>query len=193
MTNVNTESRKTPSAETARLLESVEAGIGFVPNIARELAESTPALAAFVDLNGAYGASSFTDAEREVIALATSVENECGYCVAAHSTFAESQGVDCAIVDSIRDERPVADQRLETLRTFTLSLIRKRGAVAQSEIEEFLSAGFDAAQILEVILGISVKTFTNFTSRCLEIPLDEAFGEHAWTPGDRAGRAERAA
>ena len=193
MKNVTTESRKNQSTETARLLESVEAGIGFVPNIASELAESTPALAAFVELNGAYSASSLSDTEREVIALATSVENECGYCVAAHSTFAESLGIDCAIVDSIRDERPVTDRRLETLRTFTLSLIRKRGAVTQSEVEEFLSVGFDRAQILEVILGISVKTFTNFTSRCLEIPLDEAFGKHEWTRGDRGERAEHAA
>jgi AhpD family alkylhydroperoxidase len=43
-------------------------------------------------------AGTLTGAEREIIALAVSIENNCDYCMAAHSTFALMQNAAEAVV-----------------------------------------------------------------------------------------------
>lgn len=90
------------TAETARspadkLLFAVEDMLGFVPNVFATLAESEPALRAFIQLNTQFSESGFNATERELIQTVVSVENQCSYCVAGHTTFASMQGVDASI------------------------------------------------------------------------------------------------
>ena len=64
----------------------------------------------------------------------------------------------------------------------TLSILEKKGALGPSEIRPFLNAGFQPAQILELLIGIAGKTMTNFASKTARIPLDDAFAAQAWSP-----------
>jgi uncharacterized peroxidase-related enzyme len=162
------------------ILRDTEKALGFVPNLFGVLAESPAALTAFATLNAQFTKSSFNPTERELIELTVSAENQCGYCVAGHSAFAAMQGVDEGIVRALRDGKPILDRRLETLRRFTLALVRKRGMVSETEIEQFLDAGYTQRQVLEVILGICVKVMSNLTNNAIGIPLDEAFAPYAW-------------
>lgn len=172
----------TRSAEpgASDLLNNVEGQLGFIPNVFGVLANSTPALAAFIDLNGRFGASSFSDIERETIQIAASVERASEYCVAGHTRFALDQQVDEAIVGSLRSVEPVADDKIDALARFTRALVSRGGLVGSDELERFTAAGYTSAQALEVILGICVKTMSNLASNALQIPLDEAFASHAW-------------
>jgi alkylhydroperoxidase family enzyme len=61
-------------------------------------------------------------------------------------------------------------------------LIQNRGHIEQSEVDRFLDAGFTQAQFIEVILGIALKTFSNYVSIALNIPLDAEFEKYAWQP-----------
>jgi uncharacterized peroxidase-related enzyme len=164
----------------ASILRDTQKAFGFVPNLFGVLAESPPTLTAFAALNAQFARSSFSPTERELIELTVSTENRCGYCVAGHSALAAMQGVDEGIVRALRDGKPILDRRLETLRRFTLALVRKRGMVSETEIEQFLDAGYTQRQLLEVILGIGVKVMSNLTNNAIGIPLDEAFAPYAW-------------
>lgn len=167
------------------VLTAVADMIGFVPNVFAVIAESSPALKAFVALNSEFSESSFDPTSREIIQTAASVENACTYCVAGHTAFAEAQNVSGDILEAIRNNQPIADSKLEALNQFTRLVVRSRGNIPESDVERFLDAGYNHAQVLEVILGICVKTFSNLANNVIGIPLDDAFVEHEWKPSEQ--------
>lgn len=84
---------------------------------------------------------------------------------------------------AIREERPVPEPRLATLSTFARQLVERRGRLDEDEVGRFLDAGFDAAQVLEVVAALAMKTLSNYTNHLTETPpLDLAFRETAWAP-----------
>ena len=170
--------------ESAQLLGAVENMVGFVPNIFGVIAESTPGLHGFVELNNQFSRSTFDATEREIIQTAVSVENQCNYCVAGHTAFAHMQNVPADVIAAIRNNLPIKDQRLEALNQFTRTLVRSKGMIPSQAQEDFLAAGYSLAQILEVILGICVKTFSNLTNNTIGIPLDDEFSPYEWQPID---------
>ena len=175
------------SPETAHppaddLLASIRTTLGFVPNVVGATAESTPALQAFMELNDRFAESSFDATGRELIQIAASVENQCGYCVAGHTAFAQMQSVPSEVIDAVRNNRPIDDHKLEALNRFTRAVMRERGMIREQDLKRFLDAGYSRAQVLEVILGVCVKTFSNLANNVIGIPLDDAFVDHAWPP-----------
>ena len=63
-------------------------------------------------------------------------------------------------------------------------MVRSRGHIPESDVEKFLDAGYTHVQVLEVILGICVKTFSNLANNVIGIPLDEEFAEYEWKPNE---------
>ncbi len=166
--------------EAARpILSEAEKRYGFVPNLLGILAEAPAALEGYVTLAGIFEKTSLSAAERQVVLLAASTENGCDYCMAAHSMLAAQAGVPQEAVAAIRAGREVSDARLEALRKFTARAVAERGRITESDIEAFLAAGFTRQQVLEVILGIAVKTLSNYTNHIAKTPIDSAFAAGA--------------
>jgi uncharacterized peroxidase-related enzyme len=167
--------------ETAKpILEQLQQGFGFVPNLAATMAGSPAVLEAYVGLVGSFGRSSFGPIERELIAMTTSFENSCNYCMAAHSTFAKAQGASEADLEAIRAGKPPDDLLLAALVHFTRQLVHKQGQVSDADIQDFLRAGFTEAQILEVLIGISQSNMANLIYRLTGASLDEGFQAQKW-------------
>lgn len=182
MTVFKIHSPETANPPSDEMLAGIRDTLGFVPNVFGTIAESAPALRAFTDLNGRFAESSFDATSRELIQIAASAENQCAYCVAGHTAFADMRNVPRDVIDAARGNRPMADPKLEALNRFTRAVARERGMIAESELHRFLDAGYSPAQAIEVILGICVKTFSNLASNVIGIPLDDAFADHSWTP-----------
>lgn len=180
MTTFKVHTAETAQAPADNLLAATESTIGFVPNLFGVIAESPTALRAFVQLNNLFAETNFNATSREIIQIAVSVENVCNYCVAGHSAFADMQSVPEAVVQAIRNNQPVEDNKLEALNQFTRQVVRNKGYVSDETVQEFLDAGYTQAQVLEVILGICIKTFSNLVNNIIGIPLDEQFAQHAW-------------
>ena len=179
MTTFNVHTKQTASPEAAQLLAAAEKAYGFVPNLLATFAESPATLKGYVTLGEIFGESSFSPTEQQTVLLAASRYNECHYCLAAHSTIAKMQNVATNVVDAIRDERPIADARLESLRQFTEAVIDKRGWLSEDEVDTFIAAGFTKAQAFEVILGAALKTISNYINHIAETPIDDAFAANA--------------
>jgi AhpD family alkylhydroperoxidase len=161
-------------------LAAASKAYGFLPNLLAVMAGAPALLKAYRTLVALFDETSFTPSERQVVLLATSSENVCEYCVAAHSVIAQMQKVPAEVVQAIRDGRPLADRRLEALRRLTVAIVRSRGWPAATELEAFLNAGYTSAQVLEVVLGVGVKTLSNYTNHLADTPLDSAFAKAAW-------------
>lgn len=168
--------------KNAEKLSELKADINFIPNVFLAIAASENGLASFIELNNQFSNTSFSDTEKQIILLATSTENQCGYCVAGHTTFSKWQEVPIEHIFAMRNYLPLQDKKLDVLNQFTRTLVRERGQLPESLIKAFFAAGYTQQNAIEIILGISLKTFSNLTSILMKIPLDAAFSENAWSP-----------
>lgn len=89
--------------------------------------------------------------------------------------------VDDAITESLRDETPLEDPKLEALRSMTLTIVRNRGHVSQEDLDAFYAAGYGERQVLEIILGLSQKVISNYTNHIANTPVDAPFQKFAWS------------
>lgn len=154
---------------------------GFLPNLLAVMAEAPALVKAYVTLSRIFDETSLSAAERQTVLLAASRANGCEYCVAAHSVIAEMQKVPSAVVDAIRNGRPIADPKLEVLRRFTAAVVTSRGLPSEADTAAFLQAGYGKQQVLEVVLGVGMKTLSNYTNHIADTPLDQAFERAAWS------------
>lgn len=165
------------------MLEQFQAQAGFLPNIVATMAESPAMLEAFTTLRRLYGGTSFSGVEREVIELAAQFENACTYCMAAHSTFAAMQGTPEAVIDALRAGRlPTDHPRLAALSAFARRVIQTRGSVTADDVRALQEAGFGAAQVLDVLVGIAMANLASQMHHISQCPVDDAFAARAWTP-----------
>jgi uncharacterized peroxidase-related enzyme len=165
-----------PAAST---LKKTQEGYGFLPNLYTYFAHAPGLLQGYLSLSKLLAEGTLNATERNVVMLAASRENECLYCVAVHSTIADMQKDDSAITDAIRSGAPIADAKLEALRRLTQALVRDHKN-SDAEVEAFLNAGYEAHQVLEVVLGVGMKTLSNITNHLVQTPLDTAFQARKW-------------
>lgn len=156
------------------LLEKAEEEFGMVPNLLKEFSESPAALEGYMTLSKLLGDTAFTPVEQQLLILAISVENECHYCVAAHSMALRQQlQADDAIIDAVRNGDQLPDEKLNTLVTYVQTVVSERGFVSDETIQEFLNAGYTKRHVLEVNLAIAMKTLSNYTNHMAATPVDE--------------------
>lgn len=163
-------------------ISGVEKKMGFVPSLYGVFAENPTVLNAYTQLSDELAKSGLTPLEQQVVTITASVENHCHFCVAAHTTISEAQGLDLDVIGAVRGDRPIEDTKLEALRLFTKKLVLDRGFVSDADVDAFLDAGYDRAAVLAVILGVALKTISNYTNHVAETPVNEAFQKHAWSP-----------
>eukprot|EP01037_Dinobryon_pediforme_P018127 gene18127-18373_t len=174
----------TATPESAALLDQIQKGWGFVPNLHRVLAESPAALEAYGALWGIAERTGFTAIERNVAYLAIIYENACTYCMAGHTNLSKMAKVDDAVIAAMREGRPLVDTRLEALRTFAALVTRNRGVVTPAEVEAFKAAGYDNRAILDVLVLAATKLISNYTNHLAETPNDAFMKGAEWTaPG----------
>jgi alkylhydroperoxidase family enzyme len=52
----------------------------------------------------------------------------------------------------------------KVLRDFTRTTVEEKGWVKKDKIQKFLDAGYTKAQVFEVLMGIALKTLTNYSN-----------------------------
>jgi uncharacterized peroxidase-related enzyme len=174
-------SKIAPAPASQGVLDVVAERVGFVPNLFSTMAQQPGVVEAFVALDGAFSESSLSPVERQTIQLAASVENEGRYCVAGHTLFGRSIGMPDQAIDAIRTGGDVEDERLSALHSFVQQLIRSRGHVTAEETGALMQCGFSRTQMMEIIMGVTVKTFTNYVDSVMHLTLDEKFESAAWS------------
>lgn len=169
--------------EQARpLLNGAIAKLGFLPNLYAHLAEAPAALEAYFGLSAQFDKTSLSAEERQVVLLAASVENGCEFCVAAHTMMArEMVKVPLETVDALRAAQALPQPRLDALATFTRALVRDRGWASDAASGAFFAAGFTRQQAIEVVLGVAMKTLSNYANHLTDTKTNPELSAHAWT------------
>jgi len=157
------------------ILKELNERIGFLPNMLAIMAESPAALKGWVDLSRNYESASLSAAERKIIELTTSHLNACAYCIAAGTTVGEHEGVPRGLLEDLRNDRRLKDEKLEQLRQFTKAVMRRLGRPDKPDIDAFLRAGYTNAHVLEVVLGVTLSIMSNYVNHIIQPPLDKPF------------------
>lgn len=162
------------------LLENSLKTAGMIPSLHAIMAESPVVLEGYKKLHELVMQSSFDNDEKTVLWQTINVEHGCHYCAPAHTGIAKMMKVSDDITNALRDETPLPNDKLEALRSFVLAVVRKRGEVSKDELQAFYNAGYSQRQVLEVILGVSQKTMSNYINHIAETPVDEPFKKFEW-------------
>lgn len=175
-------------APSQPLLENSVKAFGRLPSLHAVMATSPGLLEGYQTLHRlAIDATAFDPTERTVVWQTVNVRHQCHYCVPAHTAIAKMEKIDGAVVEALRNETPLADPKLEALRTFTLAVVDSRGRPSQSAIAAFEAAGYGERAILDIVLIVAQKVMSNYTNSLFETPTDAAFEAYAWSPtGSRA-------
>lgn len=172
---------ETAPAASRDMLKGVQGKFGFIPNLTGVFANAPALLEGYLALAGIFDKTSLSPTERQVVLLAVSFENGCDYCMAAHTAIAGMQKVDQGVIKALRENSPIADAKLEALRRFAAEITQTRGFPSPEAVAGFTKAGYTSAQALEVVLGVGVKTLSNYTNHLSHTPLDPAFQTAAWS------------
>lgn len=175
---------ETAEAGVRETLEKTKQQMGMIPNMYTRMGISPGALDTYLSGYARFRkGSGFTPAEQEVVFLAVSLENECGYCVAAHSVVADGPSkLARPVTDALRAGTEIPDPRLRGLAAFTRTMVAKRGRPSPEDVAAFAAAGFGERHVLEIVLAIAVKTISNYVNHLFDTPVDAAFAGRVWTP-----------
>ena len=109
--------------------------------------------------------------------LTASLENECGYCIAAHSTIAKSRflKVPADTVSAIRNGFPTGNAKTDALVSLVRELVSQRGHAKPKPLRVFSLPATPKPQVMELLLGVALKTISNYLDHINPAPLDAAF------------------
>jgi uncharacterized peroxidase-related enzyme len=144
------------------LLEGVKKQLGVVPNMFRLIANSPAALRGYVGLSDALNKGTLPAATRERIALAVAEVNGCSYCLSAHAYLGKNLAkLDDAEISANRHGTS-NDPKADAAVRFAVELVRERGHVGEDGVRAVKAAGYDDAQVIEIVLHVALNTWTNF-------------------------------
>lgn len=151
-----------PSNATGKAKEIFDGPLkGKHLNIFKGMANSPAGLQAYLGMAGALGEGELSAQEREVIALVTAQQNDCEYCLAAHTYMGKGAGLtEAQTIAARRGE--LDDPKLGALATFTKSLLEKKGFADESDLKAFKDAGYDDGHVVETIATVALNFYTNF-------------------------------
>lgn len=180
MSELKQHSRDSAPEASKPFFDATEEKFGFTPNLIEVLAESPQATEAYLTLNGLLENSSLDPVEQQVVLLSVSFENGCDYCMAAHTVVAGMTDAPEEVVEALRAGDSLPDPKLDALSSFTRKVVRERGWVGDEAIRDLLEAGYSRATVLDVVLGVAMKTLSNYTNHMAGTELDEPFRDAAW-------------
>jgi alkylhydroperoxidase family enzyme len=180
--------KETAPADSLPLIEGSIKTYGFFPKMHQILAEAPLTYEMYnTALDGLSTRSTLSPVEQELVMLTASYENRGNYSMAGHTMRAKRKDVPADVITALRDGLPLADAKLETLRTFVRSVLEKRGHIGDGELLKFLDAGYTKRQALEVLTGLAAKLISDFTNALAHTDLDDAVKPLSWThPGERS-------
>ncbi|HEX2875639.1 MAG TPA: carboxymuconolactone decarboxylase family protein [Polyangiaceae bacterium] len=154
------------------LLEAVKKQLGSAPNLFRIVANSPAGLEGYLGLNGALGKGQLDVRTRNRIALTVADANACTYCLSAHTYL----GKNIAKLDEaemVNNQRGASsDPKANVAVAFASKLVKQRGHVTEVDVQAVRNAGYNDAQLVEIILHVALNTLTNYVNSALATDVD---------------------
>ena len=164
------------SANNQAIFDNLKKGLGFVPNLYAYFAKNETALGDYLALQNRK--STLRPKEREVINLVTSQINGCRYCQSAHTALGKMHGFTDEQILEIRKGSASFDSKLDALAKFTSSAVENRGRATEESKEVFFAAGYNEANMIDVIIVVGDKIISNYLHNLTGFEIDFPLAEN---------------
>ena len=144
--------------------------VGFVPNIYALMAYSETALDSYLKFENA--PTTLSKKETELVKLVVSQENDCQYCLSAHTMFGTMNGFTKEQMLEIRSGSALFNDKLHALATITKQIAAHKGKATDAAIENFFNAGFSKGTLIELVQLVAVMVVTNYLHNLTGVPID---------------------
>lgn len=159
------------NAEQKNLLDAIQAKLGMVPNFLRVFANSPAALKALLGLYGVASEGSLSPQTRERIAVTLAQQNECEYCLSAHTAIGRKAGLTGNEMSANRAGSS-EDAKAAVAVKLARSLSEHKGEVTTAELIEARNAGYSDADIVEIITHVGMNILTNIIGKASQVEID---------------------
>lgn len=157
---------------TKPLLAAVQQQLGVVPNLMKLVGHSPAALEGYLALNGALNKGKLDGALRERIALAIAEYNGCDYCLSAHTYLGlHVAKLSEADIAAARDHQS-SDAKTAAALRFAFRVAADRGRVSDADLAALKAAGFDEAEVIEIVLVVALNVLTNYVNNVAQTTID---------------------
>lgn len=142
------------AADIRERIVAVQEKSGFIPNVFMVLARRPDEFRAFFAYHDALMEKdgNLTQAEREMIVVATSAANQCQYCVIAHGAILRIRSKDAHIADQVAvnyRNAPIT-ARQKAMLNFALDVARGAHTVDDERIRALKEHGFDDEDVWDI-------------------------------------------
>ncbi len=163
------------SANNQQVFDTLQKGLGFVPNLYAYFAKSETALADYLAFQNRK--STLRAKEREAINLVVSQVNGCRYCQSAHSVLGKMNGFTDEQIFELRKGSAGFDAKLDALVKLAKSITVNRGHTDEALAEAFFEAGYTEANLVDVIIVIGDKIISNYIHNITGFEIDFPLAE----------------
>ncbi len=170
MVNFTVPRRDEVSENNQAIFDNLNSKLGFVPNLYAYYAKNDTALADYLTLQNRK--TSLSGKEKEIVNLVTSQINGCDYCKAAHTAIGKMNGFTDEQILEIRGGRVSFDNKFDALAQFTAAVVQNRGRASEAATEQLLAAGYNEANLIDIVLLIGDKVVSNYIHNITQIPVD---------------------
>ena len=162
---------RTPAASLP-LLVAVQKQLGVTPNLMKLVGNSPAALEGYLGMSGALAKGSLPAPTRERIALAVAQINGCGYCLSAHSYMGKNLAKLSDAEIAANRHGGSLDPKADAAVRFAAKVVRERGHVSDADVQAVRMAGYDDAQIVEIVQHVALNTWTNYINEVARTEID---------------------
>jgi uncharacterized peroxidase-related enzyme len=163
--------RTATSGPARALLDAVQSTLGTTPNLMKTLAAAPAALKGYLDLNETLAAGILDRRFREQIALTVAQANLCDYCLAAHHALGALAGLPPDEMTRNRGGRS-SEPRREAGLQFAKAVVTERGQVSDTALAAVRAAGFEDAEIVEIVANVALNVFSNYINHVAQTVVD---------------------
>ena len=157
-------------ADIRQRVEAVQEKSGFIPNVFLVLAHRPEEFRAFFAYHDALmdKPGNLTQAEREMIVVATSNVNQCQYCVVAHGAILRIRAEDPLIADQVAINYRKADiaDRQKAMIDFAMKVSQSAQLVGDADIETLKTHGFDEEDAWDIA---AIAAFFGMSNRLANV------------------------
>ena len=171
MSRLNTIDPSTATGKAKDLLGAVKSKLGIVPNMTRVMANSPAVLESYLGFSGALAGGLLDAQTREKIALLTSQENRCDYCLSAHTAIGKMVGLSSQQILESRKGNGSTPRATAAL-VFAKRVLETHGQIDESDLKTVRDSGFSDGEVAEIIAHVALNVFTNYFNIATDVAID---------------------
>ena len=170
-TPIKTLNPETTTGKSKELFNDVQNKLGFIPNLIKVFGNSPATLQTYLSLGELTASGNFSNKFREQLALVIAEENNCNYCLSAHTAIGKMNGLTEVQIKNNR-QAIANNEKTRAGLMFAKLITKQRGQISHEELTTIKNAGYTDEDILEIILNVVANTLTNYTNHIAETEID---------------------